>query len=527
MERPMGKPRKFARTGRTTVLYFPIAIKFAAFITLLVLSFMWWVAARAVQVAEESQEKEVNQSGIKVVCALACMINPDWLKEARFQETLEEILNRVLKDSRDLGIMDVLVYYPQEILIATGRKEKVVWMSEAYQEIYFPAAIAAGVRIREFRYQGLPIRSFRRALEPSPVAGQAAQLLGTIEVLLSADQIRQSREDMRQRMITLSAIACLGAALGSFLLAAWLTRPIRALAKDLRQVSLGDLEHRSPIRTGDEIGNLARAFNQMTENLQQAQEVLLAQKAAEHELALATRIQQSLLPRSLPQPPGFDLAAFSRPAREVGGDYYDFIPIDEEHLGIVIADVSGKGIPGSLIMTMTRSLLRMAARHTLSPVQALLQVHEELAPDLSPGLFVSLLYLVIDVPRYQAQVARAGHNGPLLFTDRQGKIHSLNPKGLALGLNPGKPLLESDLEMQTIALHPGDVLVLYTDGITEEKNPHGQDYGLERLARAIVEHHQLGAQGLLESVLTDLERHCQGGEQGDDRTLVVVKRLPA
>ncbi|MBI4583816.1 MAG: SpoIIE family protein phosphatase [Planctomycetes bacterium] len=522
----MGKPRKLSRPRRTPVLYFPIAIKFAAFITLLVLSFMWWVTVRAVQVAEESQEKEVNQSGLKVVCTLAGLINPDWLKEARLQETLEDVLNRVLSDCRDLGIMDALVYDRHGNLIATGLKEKVVWMSQDPKEIHFPAAIAARVRIREFRYQGLPIRSFGRAIVQPSVSGQTEPSLGTIAVLLSADQIRQSREDMRQQMIALSAIACLGAALGSFLLAAWLTRPIRALAKDLRQVSLGDLEHRSPIRTGDEIGNLARAFNQMTENLEQAQEVLLAQKAAEHELALATRIQQSLLPRGLPQPAGFDLAAFSRPAREVGGDYYDFIPIDEEHLGIVIADVSGKGIPGSMIMTMTRSLLRMAARHSLSPVETLRQVHEELAPDLSPGLFVSLLYLVIDVPRRKVQLARAGHNSPLLFTGRHGKIHTLNPKGLALGLNPGKPLLESDLEMQAVALHPGDILVLYTDGITEEQNPSGQEYGLERLARAVVEHHRLGAQGMVEAVLADLELHCQGGEQVDDRTLVVVKGLP-
>ena len=180
-------------------------------------------------------------------------------------------------------------------------------------------------------------------------------------------------------------------------------------------MSLGDLQHQSRVSSGDELGNLARTFNQMTRNLHTAQAAKLSQKALEHELSLATNIQSGLLPSELPEIPGLDLAAFYCSAKEVGGDYYDLLQVDEDTVGMVVADVSGKGVPGSLVMTMTRSMLHMAARDNQSPQQTIIEVNNCLAPDMNPGMFVTMAYLVLDTRTREIRLVRAGHNAPLLY----------------------------------------------------------------------------------------------------------------
>jgi sigma-B regulation protein RsbU (phosphoserine phosphatase) len=261
----------------------------------------------------------------------------------------------------------------------------------------------------------------------------------------------------------------------------------------------------------------------MTANLRAAQEAGVAQKALEHEMNLATRIQTRLLPAQIPEIPGFEIAAYYRAAREVGGDYYDFIQIDPQHVGMVVADVSGKGVPGSLVMTMTRSLLRMAAAGQDSPSETIRQVNRILAPDINPGMFVTLTYLVLHIPTRRIRIVRSGHNAPILYVARARKLIHLKPRGIALGLDPKGPLFDSELEVQQFTLKAGDFLVAYTDGIVEGKDPRGECYSDERFAQVIQREALGSAQNTIDAVIGDLESHRHDAEQSDDITLLILK----
>lgn len=514
-------PQHFRQPPRP-FLNVPIAIKFAVFISVLVLVFMVWQTSTAMRVAVESQDAAVNESGIKDVLALATALEPDWITETRFRDRLTSALKSYCAATRDLGVLNAVVYpLAGREALATGiADESSFKISERHQEVYFQRALEAGVNIQELEYNGQPVRTFLKEIRALRDGTELP--IGRVEVLLSAKRINESRDAIRDRMVMVSAVAAGVAAAVSFLLAAFLTYPIRTLAKDLRQVSLGRFEHQSRVRSGDEIGDLARTFNQMTANLRQAQEAVVAQKAIEHELNLATRIQTRLLPASLPVVPGFDIAAHYHSAREVGGDYYDFVKIDDEHLGMVVADVSGKGVPGSLVMTMTRSLLRMAAAGG-SPFDTIDQVNRILAPDISPGMFVTLVYFVLHLPTHRIRLVRSGHNSPLLYSARQGKLIALQPRGIALGLDPRGALFRSELEVQQFTLRSGDSLVVYTDGIVEGKDPQGESYSDERFARRVQEEARGSAQAIIDSVITDLESHKKTAEQSDDITILVVK----
>jgi serine phosphatase RsbU (regulator of sigma subunit) len=513
-------PRPAAPAGRG--LHIPIALKFAVLITVLVLIFMVWLTATAMRVAEESQDAAVNEDGTTKVIALAALIDPNWIKSTQERSRLQTFLAAYCLATRDWGVLNAMVYgrFGGEALV-TGKPGETSFRLDFGQgrDVPFPAAAQHGVSIHELAYNGEPTRLFSKEVVDSPGGGQP---IGRMEVLLSAARITRSRDAIRDRMTMVSLASSLVAAVVSFLLARYLTSPIRTLAKDLRQVSMGNLDHQSKVRSADEIGDLARTFNGMTANLRQAQDAVVARKALEHELNLATRIQTKLLPSTIPEVPGFDVAAYYQAAREVGGDYYDFIRIDEEHLGIVVADVSGKGVPGSLIMTMTRSLLRMAAAGQPSPYETICQVNRVLAPDVNPGMFVTLLYLVLHIPTGKIRMVRSGHNSPLLHVARVGKLIQLQPRGIALGLDRGK-LFDAELEVQQFSLKAGDVLVAYTDGIVEGKDPQGADYSDERFARVIQREAAGDARSIIDAVLGDLERHRRGADQSDDITLLVMK----
>src|SRR5258708_4834997 len=202
-------------------------------------------------------------------------------------------------------------------------------------------------------------------------------------------------------------------------------------------------------------------------------------KMLDHELAIAEELQANLLPRKVPQIPGYDVSAYYRPSREVGGDYYDFIEIDADHLGIVVADVSGKGIPGSIVMTETRALLKSEAVRTLSPAETLMRVNRVLYNDIKRGMFVTVFYAVLDLGKSVLTCVSAGHNPMVLWRKASNTCHLVNSNGLALGIDPG-PLFEKTVKEQKVQLFKGDRFVLYTDGGTESMNRQREQFGQNR-----------------------------------------------
>jgi len=301
-----------------------------------------------------------------------------------------------------------------------------------------------------------------------------------------------------------------------------LTRPIRRLREDMVQVSRGNLDHQSTVSTTDELGALASSFNRMTRFLADAREQELHAQAVARDLSIATRIQNALLPETLPEISGIEIARYYQPAKEVGGDYYDVIDLPGDRAGIVVADVSGKGLAGSLVMTMTRSLVRMAARIQPDAASILGEVNASLSRDMTEGMFVTMAWAELDHDRGRVRIARAGHNPPLILR-RSGRVEQFQPEGIALGMDPG-PIFRRSLEVSDVDLAAGDSLILYTDGIVEAMDHDGEEYGLKRFARILQSLNEATPDDLVEGVLADLALHVAGAEASDDITLVVARR---
>jgi len=236
----------------------------------------------------------------------------------------------------------------------------------------------------------------------------------------------------------------------------------------------------------------------------------------ERELKLAREIQDSLLPEALPQVPGFGLAADWRSALEMAGDFYDIFPVPDGRWGIVVADVSDKGAAAAMYMAMTRSLIRASASNYSNPAAALNEVNERLLAHSTSDMFVTVFYAVLDAETQTLSYANAGQNPPLLRRITGG-IGSLTRTGAALGV-----LEDLTLAHASLILAPGDSLVIYTDGVTDALNPHGEEYGTNRLAEAILNADPSDARSLLDYLKSGLAAFTQDVPPFDDITFFIL-----
>jgi sigma-B regulation protein RsbU (phosphoserine phosphatase) len=259
----------------------------------------------------------------------------------------------------------------------------------------------------------------------------------------------------------------------------------------------------------------------MTVDLVRLCDQLTQQQRIEQELRLAQEFQQMLLPQHCPQIEGFDIAAYSKPAREVGGDYYDFLWVDPEHLGIAIVDVSGKGIPGAFVMAILRSALRAEAVGRYSPKEVLRHVNAHIREDTKRHVFVTVTYGIIDIRTGRIVFARAGHEPLLTCSPHEDEPRSYTPPGIALGLVDDATF---DLvEEMEVALQDGDTAVLYTDGVVEAMNENLEEYGVRRFHTLLGQIKDRKPQEQIDEILDDIQRFTKDIPQNDDITLLVFR----
>ncbi len=244
------------------------------------------------------------------------------------------------------------------------------------------------------------------------------------------------------------------------------------------------------------------------------------------DLNVATEIQANLLPKKIPKLPGMDISAYYRPSKDVGGDYYDFIEIEEGRLGLVVADVSGKGVSGSMVMTMFRSVLRMHAKGSLRTSDPLIHTNRQMAEDIKRGMFVTCYYILLEYDNNGAsvRVASAGHNPMIYWRKKTRKCHMINPKGIAIGFDKG-PVFENTLQEQRFPLEPGDRLVVFTDGVVEAMNEDNEEYGDDRLLRLVLEHAECTSGKFINLVVQDVEAFSGNAPQSDDITILTLRYL--
>jgi serine phosphatase RsbU (regulator of sigma subunit) len=342
-----------------------------------------------------------------------------------------------------------------------------------------------------------------------------------VSVFIKADRLDTIKSALWQRIGIVTLCGAAAGILLTMLITAVLTGPIRELEQDIGQVAEGDLTHQSSVRVRDEIGALAHVFNIMTRNLKTAQNNAVERKAFERELNIAKEIQEKLLPERIPQIPGIDIHSHYKSAKEVGGDYYDFIVIDQTHLGIIVADVAGKGIPGAMVMTMARSLVRLASVRNVSPGDTFKKVNRILAKDIRRGMFVTAAYMVLNVKTKSLRVASAGHNPVVLYRAKSGENELIKPAGIALGFDKGT-IFDNHIKEVEVQLEPGDRIVTYTDGVNEAMNNDSEEFGDERFYDLVKKHATKPSKDFVEAIVSALDKHRGKAEQSDDITITTL-----
>ncbi|MEW5800051.1 MAG: SpoIIE family protein phosphatase [Bacteroidota bacterium] len=240
------------------------------------------------------------------------------------------------------------------------------------------------------------------------------------------------------------------------------------------------------------------------------------------ELEIARNVQMSLLPKENPHVAGFDIAGICIPAFEVGGDYYDFVYLGDNKIGIAIGDVSGKGVPAAIYMTLTKGILQSHAEDNVSPKVVLSKVNRLMYRTIEKNSFVSMFYAIIDLKTKTIRYSRAGHNPVILVGLREDKHEFLTPQGVALGLDEGG-VFDSVLEEREYKLRDGDLLVFYTDGFTEARNEKSEEFGEARLLQSVASKKEFPSEKIIGAVVHDAKKFIGDVQQHDDMTMVVVK----
>jgi sigma-B regulation protein RsbU (phosphoserine phosphatase) len=312
-----------------------------------------------------------------------------------------------------------------------------------------------------------------------------------------------------------------------FALARSITGSVHELFKGTERVQQRDFTHRIPIRSHDQLGELARSFNEMTASIRDLLHEKEEKDRLEQELKIARSIQMSLLPQGPLLMPGLALTAHCEPAREVGGDYYDFLPLDEHRLGILIADVSGKGTSAALYMAELKGLVLSLSQLHTSPRQLLIDANRILSNHLDSRSFITMTYAVADMRARTLTYARAGHC-PLIYLPgpyaHSRGVKILAPDGLVLGLKiDNGEMFSRLLKEETLPLGPGDLFMLFTDGISEAMSPTDEYFGVGRLGGLIEEHRHLPLEELRERILREVRAFVGGASQQDDMTMLLLK----
>ena len=307
------------------------------------------------------------------------------------------------------------------------------------------------------------------------------------------------------------------------MLARSITRGVHALSVGTEKLREGDFSHVIALRSRDQLGELAASFNLMSRGIQQLMREQADKERLEEELRIARQIQMSLLPgEGLVSVPGVRIAALCLPAAEVGGDYYDLLPLGPTRMGVLVADVSGKGTSAALYMAELKGLMLSLSRVHESPAALLAEANRILAGDIDSRSFITICYAVLEPRARRMRYARAGHSPLIQLQSASGTTRLLAPPGLGLGLDRGTRF-EEVLKEEELPLVPGDVFLFFTDGISEAMNVRGELYGEERLRAVLSREPGATAEQVRDRVLAEVQAFQGPAPQHDDMTMVVLR----
>ena len=348
----------------------------------------------------------------------------------------------------------------------------------------------------------------------------ASDMSVVAELTYSDENLAKKLNDLLVYHLSLGFIAVVLGILAAYGAARLITRPINEIVEDVEIISRGQLDHTIRSMENVEFTRLEQSINLMIRRIKEESEELERKNA---ELHIAAEIQESFLPAIIEPVPGYDIAAMSIPAKVVGGDFYDIIPGSrmrdkKEQVGIIIADVSGKGLPAAIFMALSIVIIRVNAAWHEMPEDVFRDANAIITAEQKANMFVTAFFGVLDRVKKSFTYVNAGHNSPMVLHAHDEHITELEPTGNALGI-----MEDSQYTKETIPLTSADIIVLYTDGVTEATNVREELYGEERLRRSILLNRSLCAGDIAQKILLDVQEFTGEAPQSDDITLLVVK----
>ncbi len=348
---------------------------------------------------------------------------------------------------------------------------------------------------------------------------------GTVRIVLSGRDIKHGVDSVINKTIDISAFLVFRLIFFAFVVSGFMVKNIRNLAKGADQVGKGDYDTHIEIGTSDELGQLADRFNLMVSEIKESQFQMIEKARMEEDLQTAHRIQESLLPSKFPEVDGFEFAGYYKAQTEAGGDYYDAIPPEMtggDYFGLASADVSGHGVGAGLVMTMVRSVLRAQSIENEDPGRVLSLANPQIHSDTLPAMFATAVYFTVNFKSYTMQYASAGHDPAILYNVETKELRLLPAQGIPLGMS-GKDTFNSIMETKKDKIKKNDILILYTDGITEAMNGEKEEYEEDRFCKAIKRFGHLPLNELLEALVNDVKEFTNNLPQEDDISLLAMK----
>jgi serine phosphatase RsbU (regulator of sigma subunit) len=358
-----------------------------------------------------------------------------------------------------------------------------------------------------------------------PVTDQG-EPIGFVYVEYAKAGVLEAIADINMRMLRIGILALGIGAFISLLLALHITRPVRVLTKGAEAIGRGCLDTRINVTSIRELQTLARTFNGMARSLEDSRKALVEQERIQRELEIAHEIQATLLPERLPQFQRYEVDAYYHSASEVGGDYFDFIPVDENHFMVVVGDVAGKGVPGLVVMAMVRILVRSLAQSRERPAALLRRLNVLFRKDIKRNMFITLFSGLLDTRDGSLVFANAGHMPLIVYSGARRTVDTLSTKTKPIGIFSDEVFCRG-LEERRITLGSGDCILQFTDGLSEMRNGGGDEYGIDRLMNVVSREAAGGARHLVGELRTSLGAYRGNVPQSDDLTIVAITAMPA
>lgn len=358
-------------------------------------------------------------------------------------------------------------------------------------------------------------------LVAAPVWSQD-RIVGTVYLTYSkADLHANLRKAFLITVVVSAGVLLIGIVL-SFVFFRHISRPMNILLHGVERMDGDTSRVRIEMPSRNEFAILADAFNAMSERIDDARRTQAARDRMQHELELAREIQHSLLPGSVSSPRGYDIDHYYQAAYEVGGDYVDVIPLDDERLAIAMGDVSGKGVQGLVVMAMVKTLFQQLAPRAEDTQSIICDINAALYGSIKANMFVTFLAGIFDARSGLITLSNAGHNPMMVYRAEDDTIEQVRMGGPPLGAF-GAIHFNERVEAREVLLNPGDVALIYTDGVNESRNHNGEMYTIPRVAETLRAHAAGRARDIVGGIVDDAEAFRQGTPQGDDLTLLVVR----